>query len=233
MQIKPGATKLVNGFRWPAYDEACAAVVFDSIPDLERAVGFCQKKRTAVQAGGNCGVWARHLADIFSHVWTFEPDPLNYHCLAYNTIYRKNVFCVNAALGARPGFTSMHTPEQNNCGALQLDSVPDGRGNTHVTTLDSHMTELGHVDLIYLDLEGFEMYAIAGAVGIIERCQPVIAVEDKGLSERYGVARGDVLRYIESTFNYEVCDQYARDYVLRPKSRPASYSGARATPRKE
>lgn len=224
---------MVNGFRWPAYDEACAAVVFDSIPDLERAVGYCQKKRTAVQAGGNCGVWARHLADIFSQVWTFEPDPLNYHCLAYNTVYRKNVFCVNAALGDVAGFMSMNAPEPNNCGALQLD--PTARPSTvevfPVHTLDTYRDSLGHVDLMYLDLEGYELHAIAGAVRIIEACQPVIAVEDKGLSERYGVARGDVIRYIEGTFNYEVCDQYARDYVLRPRSRPTTFAGAREASR--
>lgn len=232
MQIKPGATKLVNGFRWPAYDEACAAVVFDSIPDLERAVGYCQKKRTVVQAGGNCGVWARHLADIFAQVWTWEPDPLNFHCLAFNTIYRKNVFCVNAALGNAPGFTSMNAPEPSNCGALQLTEA-SGHGEIPVEMLDSRRLELGHVDLMYLDLEGYELHAIAGAVRIIEECQPIIAVEDKGLSERYGVARGDVLRYIESTFNYEVCDQYARDYVLRPRTRSPIVSSARPTSRKE
>lgn len=230
MLIKPGATKDVRGFRWPAYDTECAAVVFDSIPDLERAIGFCQQKRTVIQAGGNCGVWARHLADVFSQVWTWEPDPTNYHCLAFNTIHRKNVFCVNAALGDVPGFMAMTAPEPNNCGALQLDPVIHSN-SIPVEQLDGYGPELGHVDLMYLDLEGYELHAIAGAVQLITRCQPIIAVEDKGLSERYGVARGDVLRYIQDTFNYEVCDQYARDYVLRPKSRPATVSGARQASR--
>lgn len=233
MQNKLGATKLVNGFKWPAYDEACAAVVFDSIPDLERAIGFCQNKRTVIQAGGNCGVWARHLADIFKSVWTWEPDPLNYHCLSHNTIYRPNVFCVNAALGNQRGETSMNAPEQNNCGALQLEPYVTTRkllNPVQVQMIDDYQDQLGHVDLMYLDLEGYELHAIAGAIKVIERCQPVIAVEDKGLSERYGVARGDVLRYIQDTFNYEVCDQYARDYVLRPKHRPATLSSARPTP---
>lgn len=230
MLIKPGDTKDVRGFRWPAYDTECAAVVFDSIPDLERAVGYCPQKRTAIQAGGNCGVWARHLADIFSQVWTWEPDPTNYHCLAYNTIYRKNVFCINAALGDVPGFMAMNAPEPNNCGALQLDPVIHNEP-VAVQCIDEYRKQLGRVDLMYLDLEGYELHAIAGAVETINRCQPIIAVEDKGLSERYGVAKGDVLRYIETTFNYEVCDQYARDYVLRPKARLAAVSGARQAPR--
>jgi len=232
MLVKPGATKEVRGFRWPAYDTACAEVVFDSIPDLERAVGYCQQKRTVIQAGGNCGVWARHLADIFSQVWTWEPDTLNYHCLAFNTVHRKNVFAVNAALGDRVGAILMDAPEANNCGALQVDqSAVVGAPHTiPVEMIDNNLT-LGHVDLMYLDLEGYELHAIAGAVQTITRCQPIIAVEDKGLSERYGVAKGDVLRYIQDTFNYEVCDQYARDYVLRPKSRPATLSGARQAPR--
>ncbi len=231
MTGKIGTTKMVNGFRWPLYDTECAAVVFNSIPDLERAIGHCRNKRTVIQAGGNCGVWARHLADVFSQVWTWEPDETNYHCLAFNTAYRKNVFCVNAALGDRPGFITMHTPEQNNCGALQVEPTT-APGSVPVDTLDSYGKEqLGQVDLMYLDLEGYELHAIAGAVKLIERCQPIIAVEDKGLSERYGVAKGDVLRYIQDTFNYEVCDQYARDYVLRPKTRPPVISGARQASR--
>lgn len=234
MRNRPGDTRIVNGFRWPAYDTECAAVVFDSIPDLERAIGFCPKKRTVVQAGGNCGVWARHLADVFSSVWTFEPDPLNYHCLSFNTIHRKNVFCVNAALGNAPAMIVMDEPEPNNCGALQVYELPPGGGGSNaieVQMLDAYKEVMGHVDLMYLDLEGYELHAIAGAVELINRCQPIIAVEDKGLSERYGVARGDVLRYIEGTFNYEVCDQYARDYVLRPKTRPTHISGARQASR--
>lgn len=220
MQNRSGATKLVNGFRWPAYDEACAAVVFNSIPDLDRAVARCSQRRTAIQAGGNCGVWARHLSGLFSSVWTWEPDPLNFNCLEFNAAAHKNIVCVNAALGDEAGWTTMHEPEESNCGALQIGTTfsvdRPAEGGIQVVRLDDYKEQIGHVDLIYLDLEGFELNAISGATDLINRCQPIIAVEDKGLSERYGALKGDVLRCIETTFNYEICDQYARDYVLRP-----------------
>jgi FkbM family methyltransferase len=226
MQRRHGV-KIINGLRWPEYDTQCAAVVFDSIPDLERAISFCRNKRTVIQAGGNCGVWARHLSTVFKRVWTWEPDELNYHCLAHNTMPMKNVFCVLAALGEKPGYGLMIEPEPQNCGALQVLTSGIDAGKFSIEALDSYGNDqLGIVDLIYLDLEGFELSAIKGAMKLIQRCQPVIAVEDKGLSERYGVAQGDVVRYIEETFNYEVCDRYARDIVLRPRARSTTQGSA-------
>lgn len=220
MQNRSGATKLVNGFLWPAYDEACAAVVFASTPDLDRAIRQCQGKRLAIQAGGNCGVWAKHLGGIFDKVWTWEPDPINFQCLAHNTGKQQNVFCIQAALGEHSGLVEMDAPEPNNCGALQIAAFVDGSEPAYsipVVRIDDYLIE--EVDLIYLDLEGFELPAIRGAAETVRRCQPIIAVEDKGLSERYGIDRGDVLRFIESEFGYEICDRYARDFVLRPKAR--------------
>jgi len=230
MRNEHGEFKRVNGLVWPAYDTACAEVVFDSIQDLERALGYCTQKRTVIQAGGNCGVWARHLAGIFRCVWTWEPDQMNYTCLARNTLGMKNVFANHGALGAQPGVGVMIAPEQNNCGALQVDltladtSVRQRHGIYPVVVLDDYdPKEIGTVDLIYLDVEGYELPALQGATQLIERDRPIIAVEDKGLSERYGVAKGDVLRYLERAHNYEVIDQYARDYVLRRK--PARSTG--------
>jgi len=218
MTSKLGATKFVRNFMWPADDIHCAAVVFDSIPDLERAIGHTKQKRTVIQAGGNCGVWAKHLAGVFSQVWTWEPDPLNYRCLAHNTIKHRNVFAVNAALGTQPGHVSMDR-EVGNCGAhAVVEGWAEGEG-IPIEVLDDYDPKvLGIVDLIYLDVEGYELHAIVGATQLITRCKPIIAVEDKGLSERYGVAKGDVLRYIQDTFNYKVIDQYARDYVLGPNA---------------
>lgn len=214
MPANPGKTKtLPNGFLWPEEDVDCAAVVFDSVGDLTRAVGFCKERRVAVQAGGNCGVWAAQLAGIFETVWTWEPDPLNFACLKHNTARFPNVRAFNAGLGSvskkagLSGFT-------NNCGAYQIDER--GR-DISIETLDKNAWSLGKVDLIYLDIEGYELFALIGASTVIRENRPIIAVEDKGLSERYGIPSGEVIRHIEETFDYEVCDRYARDFVLRPK----------------
>ena len=218
MQNDAGNFKRVNGLIWPAYDTACAEVVFSSVDDIERAIGHCRAKRTVIQAGGNCGVWARYLAKLFRSVWTWEPDPMNYYCLCRNTLGFPNIWANHGALGNQPGMGIMQAPEPNNCGALQVDRSLIENGQFPIIVLDDIDPEqLGSVDLIYLDVEGHELFALQGAGQLIERDRPIIALEDKGLSERYGVAKGDVLRYLEKEHNYEVIDQYARDYVLRRK----------------
>lgn len=216
MNANPGdETKLLpNGFLWPKSDVECASVVFDSIGDLSRAVGFCKERRGVVQAGGNCGVWAAQLASVFDRVWTYEPDPVNFACLKHNTAKFTNVHAINAGLGSvskRVGLAGF----ENNCGAYQIDE--QGGKDIIIETLDKNAWGLGKIDLIYLDIEGYELFAIIGASTVIRENRPIIAVEDKGLSERYGIPKGEVVQHIMSTFDYEVCDSYARDVVLRPR----------------
>ena len=58
-------------------------------------------RSVAVQAGGCMGMYPRLLSDMFNAVYTFEPDPLNFHCLVANC-QRDNIVKMNAALGERP-----------------------------------------------------------------------------------------------------------------------------------
>src|SRR3954463_5592306 len=81
----PAGFRLERGLLWPADDRDCAAVVFDTAPDLVRAMEACKGFDLCIQAGGNCGTWPRYLAERFGAVYTFEPDPANFTALAFNT----------------------------------------------------------------------------------------------------------------------------------------------------
>lgn len=213
-------TKAPDGFRfergllWPDYDEKCAAVVFKMASDLDVILKLVAGRDTVVQAGGNCGVWPRALAPYFKRVITFEPDPANFTCLLHNTRGLPNVTQFNYALSDEVGRGVMDTPdhETNNCGALQF--VPTDGGGIPTMRLDS--LRVTPCDLLYLDIEGFELFALKGAYETIDRCRPVIALEDKGLSDRYGYAKGDVVAYLQDAHNYRVVQRIHRDVVLAP-----------------
>lgn len=196
----------VNGFIWPASDAECHAVVFDTTADLEHAYAHCKDFRQAVQAGGNCGVWPKAMAGKFAAVYTFEPDPVNFYCLSHNVLER-NVFKFNAALGNERALIDLDRMPHN-IGAHQV------AGKGIIPTLSIDDLGLDACDLIYLDIEGFELKALRGAWRTIRRCKPVIAFEDKGLSVRYGTKEGEAEQFLASVYGYRVVERVNRDVVM-------------------
>jgi len=214
MNSIPEGYRLERGLLWPDYDEKCAAVIFKMARDLEVILKIIPGRDTVVQAGGNCGVWPRTLAPLFKRVITFEPDSRNFTCLSYNTRDLPNVTPFNYALSDEVGRGRMFTPdhETDNCGALQF--IPMEEGGIPTMRLDS--LRVTPCDLLYLDIEGFEIPALRGARETIDRCKPVIALEDKGLSERYGFKQGDVVDMLRVEHGYRVAQRIHRDVVLVP-----------------
>lgn len=200
------ATRLEKGFIWPADDIGCAAVVFKTLSDLDAALNACGRKRVAIQAGGNAGVWPKHLAGIFDTVYTFEPDPLNFWCLAQNCP-EPNIIKMQAALGCERGLIGL-SREQGNSGAhyvIQGGAIP---------TLRIDDLGLTACDLICLDIEGSEMNALTGGIATILAHKPVIHIEDKGLSMKYGTERGEVVRWLIDQVDYKVIARPNNDVIL-------------------
>lgn len=204
----PEGYRLERGLLWPATDVGCAAAVFTTLSDLEAAYRHCRAFNVAVQAGGNCGVWPAEIGKRFATVYTFEPDPMNFRCLCANAP-AENVFKFNAALGATHHAVGL-ARRADNVGAHQVD------GDGEIPTMLIDDLGLSRCDLIYLDIEGYELPALHGAQSTIGTCRPVIVVEDKGVSERYGIAKGDVEMWLADRFGYRVAERPRRDVVMVP-----------------
>lgn len=192
---------------WPASDVECRKVVFGWSTDLDVAVTSCRQRRTAIQAGGNMGVWPWLLATKFARVITAEPEPECFACLDAN-VTDANVEKMQAAFGAVPGMVEINYMA-GNLGAQW--AMLDPRGVSPQIRID----DLGvtDCDLIYLDIEGGEMPALIGAQDTIAASKPVIVVEDKGLSERYGYAKGEA-EHMLARHGYRVVARPHRDVVL-------------------
>lgn len=203
----PAGYRIENGCLWPAGDIGAAAVLFNDAASINAVLPFCTGRDVAVQAGGNCGIWPRDLGRLFRLVYTFEPDPVNFRCLCANAP-AENVVKFNAALGDAHETVGL---------ALRPENVGAHRvaGQGDVPTLRIDDLGLATCDLIYLDVEGYEMRVIAGAVDTIRRCKPVIVVEDKGLSEHYGAPRGQVVLGLQQ-FGYRVAKRLHHDVVMVP-----------------
>jgi len=171
--VIPGIDKKI--WTWPRdnprmlryFDAASPSDVNAAVDALPFIRGSC------VQAGGSMGVWPLRLAQFFTTVYTFEPDPDSFHCLRENTRDVQNIRAHHAALGEQQGLVGVTHPELDNYGATQVTAD----GQIEMKRIDD--LQLEDCGLIYLDVEGFESRVIRGALQTIERCKPIIGVEVK------------------------------------------------------
>ncbi len=193
---------LHNGYYWPKKDgsmevtseyahtdSTCFNLMykFQHIPD--RVSEFVDSKNVVVQAGGNAGFYVKRYSELFSKVYTFEPDPLNFYCLNLNCT-SSNVYKYQAFLGA-----------SHECKSINNVYSTHGHGGSHVIhdstgdipTLKIDDLNLKTCDLIHLDIEGYELFAILGAVETLSRCKPTICIEDyEPWKKRYNTSLEEV-----------------------------------------
>lgn len=195
----------LHGLYWPNDVGDKHRHALKHLASLDVGTSFCTAKRTAIQAGGNVGLWPRRLAKEFANVFTFEPDEASRACLQLNV--PNNVFVSSAALGRTDGMCGLH---HKGLGSHRV--VEDGTG-TLVTTIDA--LDLYDLDYLQLDIEGYEGHAIQGGLATIQRCHPVIQVELRDFSARYGL--GDhAVRSLLSDMGYrQIARAQGSDFIFR------------------
>lgn len=206
-------------FLWPIRDESLHGDI-PTLKDLdEHVLPLIKEKGVVVQAGGAMGMWAKRFAQVFDVVYTFEPTPDSFYCCSFNCP-ELNIVPFNAALGAEPKMVKMAFPEHAKRSKAGKENLGGFRcfegGYTPTIVLDS--LALPRCDLMFLDLEGYELFALRGAKETIDRCRPVIIMEDKGCSNVFGYAKGDVEKHLHRHHGYKTLKRFhgGRDVVLVP-----------------
>ena len=202
--------KEISNFWWPDNDKDCHPAVLKEVYKIDLLDKYLKHKKVVVQAGGNVGVFPRKLAKDFGCVYTFEPHPENYECLQKNCP-EENIFMEFAALGNNHDMIKVGSSRKdldNNCGAYQVL----GEGDVPTMMIDD--LRLPACDLIYLDIEGYELFALQGGFETIKEFHPVIVVENKVLPLMYDIEPEEVIEYLVCTFGYEVKERVQRDVIL-------------------
>jgi len=214
-----------DSWAWPDDDEKLLEVI-DDVGDVDWILEHVppDQRRTAIQAGGACGIWPLRLAKDFQSIFTCEPVLENFDCMDNNIQASgvQNIAYGHFALGAPGQFGArmvQHPHEKRNAGSMQVEVVEPGapeNPSVPIVSIDDLVDDCHNVDLIVLDLEGFEIFALAGGHKTISRCRPVIVIEDKGLSSKYGTAKGYAPWWLQKTFGYHVARSIKRDLVMVP-----------------
>jgi FkbM family methyltransferase len=204
--------KREDGLYWPIYDTICYKWTIDEAWIPKFLSKTCDElnipKRTVIHAGGNVGKYALDFAEDFANVYVFEPDNLNFACLALNCAQTENIFPFKSALGAQNGTTKLINNTPDSCGNMQTTG---GDGKIPVLTIDN--LSLTDVSLIHLDVEGYELFIIQGAMKTIERCHPLIAFEVTGAYADYGITIDDINSFMAS-LGYTTSMQYGNEVMF-------------------
>ena len=147
---------------------------------------------TAIDIGANLGYYTRPLADIVGaegRVYAVEPVPVIFDVLKRNVAGRKNVTLLNYALGSEERTIEMANDSVAAAGYFGTgrNFVSDGELSGEAIRFTAQMVqgsklfaEIGKIDFIKCDIEGYERVVIPELKPLIERHHPTVLIETDG-----------------------------------------------------
>lgn len=183
---------------------------------LEQIAKFIKGDDVVVDVGAFVGDHTMAYANLASGgcVYAFEPNEVVFKALVENMRPYLHVKPIQAGLSDR--MSKAQASQDPNWGGVYLQESAEG--DTRTMTLDS--MELGRLDFMKIDAEGFEVRVLRGARETIQRCRPILVIEvNKGALERQGTSEQE-LRKVLDDLGYEIFEdsmglQY--DIFCRPK----------------
>ncbi|WP_163381588.1 FkbM family methyltransferase [Cyclobacterium sp. SYSU L10401] len=167
-----------------------------------------------VDAGANIG-----LISIFSAfkvgdeglVVAFEPHPETFSILQKNILINglTKILLFNKALGSASGIAKIYSNLQINRGAasLVLFEKNSPSFDVDVVTLDSILTErnIHKVNLLKIDVEGFEMEVLKGSHSILSKSNgPILVVECSTTRSNFNYSMDDLFDFLTHQYSYHV-----------------------------
>lgn len=189
------------------------ATVLDYQRDnLEQALALTKSRRRALDGGANFGIMSLHLSSRFQTVVAWEVDPDIRQCLAVNmqNFGCHNVQIEDCGLGDKPGTVDLVRHAKSFANYIDPKSTT---GEFAVRTIDSY--GFTDVDFIKLDCEGYEALILQGAQHTIRLCRPVILMEQKVLSKRYGHEVHHTQNLL-GQWGYRVAQHLSKDVIMVP-----------------
>lgn len=162
---------------------------------LDYVLARTRGRKAVVQAGGNLGIFPKRLAEEFAAVYTFEPDRELFGCLEHNAP-EPNIIPVNAALGCSREPVALDCRRRDGSGRPVHEGLTHISGPGKIPQVLVDDLQLEACNLIYLDIEGYELNALKGAENTINRHHPVLALESNGNIGYYEATRKQLAQWV-------------------------------------
>jgi FkbM family methyltransferase len=179
---------------------------------------------TAIDIGANLGYYTRPLADIVGaggRVYAVEPVPVIFDVLKRNVAGRKNVTLLNYALGEDERTIEMANDSVAAAGYFGTgrNFVSDGELSGEAIRFTAQMVrgsrlfaEVGKIDFIKCDIEGYERVVIPELKPLIERHHPTVLIETDGDT------RHEIIKMFTDMGYRAYMLEAGREVALDPKS---------------
>ena len=198
---------------------------FDHYQEAQRnrALSHVMNWRLAIDVGANIGLWSKDLTSYFDKTICFEPNINCIECLKKNINNAKSQI-YNLALGSEDTKLNLFTPSfsggssfinETKIGVNEdgskvygpfSENVPTNK--VEVTTLDSY--NLKNIDFIKIDVQGFEMKVLKGALKTLKNNEPIICIEEN----KSELSMSETINFLIK-LEYEVIDRISKEVILK------------------
>ena len=126
-----------------------------------------------VDAGANIGIYSQFLSRCVGRtgvVHSFEPSPENFERLRFATRNLANVRLSQAAVGECSGSSKLYVSDHLNVDHRTYMAEEDSRDALpiDIVALDDYFEPGQRVDLIKMDIQGYEVHALRGATRVVK-----------------------------------------------------------------
>ena len=169
---------------------------------LLRKIAF--QGAVVADVGANIGIYSQFLSRCVRPtglVHSFEPSPDNFKRLSAATHDLSNVRLTQAAVGERSGECKLYVSDKLNVDHRAYKADGDSRRAvpTDMVALDDYFKPGQRVDLIKMDIQGYELHALRGAQRVLQENRDInLLVEfwPAGL-EQAGVGWGELVELLQ------------------------------------
>lgn len=184
----------VNGFWVPSNDihieKWKQTGKFTQNTCLLKFIEYCkiQNKsfKTVLDIGAWCGTWSKAMEPFAKRIIAFEPDKTHFECLTKNCTI--NCDPRREAVGSQEKFIGL-----TNDDFTQSKRIAGG-GDIKMVTIDS--LEYQNVDMIKIDVEGYEMEVLKGAEKTLEQTKFVM-IELNSNTNKYGSSNQECVNFLK------------------------------------
>ena len=204
----------INGFWVPSNDihveQWRQGQPFTQNKCLREFLEWCRSRdkkfNTVLDIGAWCGTWSAEFAPYCKKIYAIEPDRTHVECLLKNLSSFDNIELLDYAVGDIE--TRVSLTDDDFTQARRIYSI----GNILMKTVDSFKFE--DVDLIKIDVEGFEMNVLRGAKDTLKDCN-FLMIELNNNSKKYNSSNVEIEKYLQELGFTTLIDKWPDKVFIR------------------